>query len=176
VDSVGLFPEGERGNTKPFWQAYRMRPWNRGFVRAAIARCAPIVPAAILGGEECVPVAWTVKFLERRIGAVIGLPLSLVPLPSAWEIAFHPPGALAHRRRAERPGHGAADAGSPRRRAPARATVVARRGGGAPAARRRTRDAGRRSPRAVAPRGLGVRIDSGAPVWFASHLFSSPFS
>jgi 1-acyl-sn-glycerol-3-phosphate acyltransferase len=133
VDSVGLFPEGERGNTKPFWQAYRMRPWNRGFVRAAIARCAPIVPAAILGGEECVPVAWTVKFLERRIGAVIGLPLSLVPLPSAWEIAFHPPVALAHGR--------AALADAEHHTAVARsvqATVqrtLDRRGGGRPLAR-----------------------------------------
>jgi 1-acyl-sn-glycerol-3-phosphate acyltransferase len=91
VESVGMFPEGVRGNTKPFWEAYRMRDWNRGFARVAIARQAPIVPTAILGGEECLPVAWTVKILQPIIGSTLGLPLSLVPLPAHWKIIFHPP-------------------------------------------------------------------------------------
>jgi 1-acyl-sn-glycerol-3-phosphate acyltransferase len=91
IESCGIFPEGVRGNTKPFWQAYRMRDWNRGFVRVAIARGAPIVPGAILGGEECLPVAWTVRLLEPVIGASLGLPLSLVPLPARWKIVFHEP-------------------------------------------------------------------------------------
>ncbi len=90
IESCGIFPEGYRGNTKPFWEAYRMRDWNRGFVRVALAREAPIVPAAILGGEECLPVAWTVDLLEPLIGASIGLPLSLLPLPARWKVVFHP--------------------------------------------------------------------------------------
>jgi 1-acyl-sn-glycerol-3-phosphate acyltransferase len=100
VHSIGIFPEGVRGNTKPFWQAYRMRDWNRGFVRAAIARDAPIVPVAILGGEECAPVAWTVRILEPLIGSVVGLPFTLVPLPSRWKIVFHEAVTLAARGRA----------------------------------------------------------------------------
>jgi 1-acyl-sn-glycerol-3-phosphate acyltransferase len=91
AESVGIFPEGERGNTKPFWQAYRMREWNRGFVRCAIVRRAPVVPAAILGGEECAPVAWTVRLLEPYIGAQMGLPLAPLPLPARWKIIFHEP-------------------------------------------------------------------------------------
>jgi len=90
IESCGIFPEGVRGNTKPFWEAYRMRDWNRGFVRVAIARQAPIVPAAVFGGEECLPVAWTVKVLEPLIGSTIGLPLTLVPLPAHWKVVFHP--------------------------------------------------------------------------------------
>lgn len=90
IESCGIFPEGVRGNTKPFWHAYRMRDWNRGFVRVALAKGAPIVPAAILGGEECLPVAWTVRLFEPIIGASLGFPLSLVPLPSRWKIVFHP--------------------------------------------------------------------------------------
>jgi 1-acyl-sn-glycerol-3-phosphate acyltransferase len=97
IESCGIFPEGVRGNTKPFWQAYRMRDWNRGFVRVALARGAPILPVAILGGEECLPVAWTVRLLEPVIGASLGLPLSLVPLPSRWKIVFHPPVHVAGR-------------------------------------------------------------------------------
>ena len=91
AESVAIFPEGVRGNTKPFWQAYRMRDWNRGFVRCAIARAAPIIPAAIMGGEECVPVAWTVRFLEPVIGSQLGMPLAPVPLPARWKIVFHEP-------------------------------------------------------------------------------------
>jgi 1-acyl-sn-glycerol-3-phosphate acyltransferase len=91
IQSFGVFPEGVQGNTKPFWQAYRMRDWNRGFVRVAIARGAPIVPAAVLGGEESLPVAWTVKSLRRLVGSEFGLPLSLLPLPARWKVVFHPP-------------------------------------------------------------------------------------
>jgi 1-acyl-sn-glycerol-3-phosphate acyltransferase len=89
--ACGFFPEGVPGNTKPFWQAYRMRPWNRGFVRVAAALGLPIVPAAVLGGEECLPVAWTVKLLEPFVGSSFGLPLSLLPLPARWRVVFHPP-------------------------------------------------------------------------------------
>jgi 1-acyl-sn-glycerol-3-phosphate acyltransferase len=95
IRTVGIFPEGVEGNCKPFWEAYRMRPWKRGFVRVAVALDAPIVPVAILGGEECLPVAWTVRKLEPLIGSILGLPLSLVPLPSRWKVAFHPPVEVA---------------------------------------------------------------------------------
>lgn len=91
IESCAVFPEGVRGNTKPFWEAYRMRAWSRGFVRVAAARDATIVPTAILGGEECLPVAWTVKLLEPYVGSIFGLPLSLVPLPVRWKVIFLPP-------------------------------------------------------------------------------------
>ena len=91
IESISIFPEGARGNTKPFWQAYRMRNWNRGFVRVAVARDCPIVPVAVLGGEECLPVAWTVKLLEPILGDSLGLPLSLLPLPASWKLVFHEP-------------------------------------------------------------------------------------
>jgi 1-acyl-sn-glycerol-3-phosphate acyltransferase len=91
IRACAFFPEGVPGNTKPFWHAYRMRPWKRGFVRVAAALDLPIVPAAVLGGEECMPVAWTVKLLEPFFGAPFGLPLSPLPLPARWRVVFHPP-------------------------------------------------------------------------------------
>ena len=75
-----------------------MRPWNRGFVRVAAALDLPIVPAAVLGGEECLPVAWTVKLLEPLVGSAFGLPLSLVPLPARWRVVFHPAVRIANRK------------------------------------------------------------------------------
>jgi 1-acyl-sn-glycerol-3-phosphate acyltransferase len=100
MEAIGFFPEGVRGNTKPFWDAYRMRDWNRGFVRVAIARDAPIVPVAVLGGEECLPVAWQVRFLEPVIGSLLGAPLTLLPLPSRWKVVFHEPVRLGVGKRA----------------------------------------------------------------------------
>ena len=91
AEALGFFPEGVRGNTKPFWEAYRMRDWNRGFVRAALVRGAPVVPVALLGGEESLPVAWTVRLLEPFIGEPVGLPVSWVPLPARWKVVFHAP-------------------------------------------------------------------------------------
>ncbi len=91
IEVCGIFPEGVRGNCKPFWEAYRMRSWNRGFARAAIVRQCPVVPVAILGGEECLPVAWTVTALEPLVGSILGLPLSPVPLPTRWKLVFHEP-------------------------------------------------------------------------------------
>jgi 1-acyl-sn-glycerol-3-phosphate acyltransferase len=91
VESIGIFPEGVRGNCKPFWEAYRMQDWARGFVRAAVARRASVVPVAILGGEECVPVGWTVRLLEPVLGTILPLPLSPVPLPARWKVVFHAP-------------------------------------------------------------------------------------
>jgi 1-acyl-sn-glycerol-3-phosphate acyltransferase len=99
VESVGIFPEGVEGNCKPFWEAYRMREWNRGFVRVAMARRAPIVPVAMLGGEESLPVAWTVKVLEPLIGAIVGFPLVPIPLPARWKVIFHEPVRVSSRRR-----------------------------------------------------------------------------
>ena len=90
-ESYGICPEGVRGNCKPFWEAYRMREWNRGFVRLAMALKAPIVPVAVFGGEECLPVAWTVKVLEPLVGSIVGLPLVPIPLPARWKIVFHEP-------------------------------------------------------------------------------------
>ena len=90
-ESFGICPEGVQGNCKPFWEAYRMHEWNRGFVKLAVTRRAPIVPVAVFGGEESLPVAWTVKALEPLIGSILGLPLAPVPLPARWKIVFHAP-------------------------------------------------------------------------------------
>ncbi len=60
-------------------------------MRLAVALRAPIVPVAVFGGEECLPVAWTVRVLEPLIGSVVGLPLVALPLPARWRIILHEP-------------------------------------------------------------------------------------
>jgi 1-acyl-sn-glycerol-3-phosphate acyltransferase len=89
--SMAVFPEGSEGNFKPFWSAYRTREWKRGFVRYALARRAAILPVAILGGEESLPVLAKISFLKPLIKTDVPLPLSLVPFPSSWKVIVHPP-------------------------------------------------------------------------------------
>ncbi|PIQ27902.1 hypothetical protein COW36_08805 [bacterium (Candidatus Blackallbacteria) CG17_big_fil_post_rev_8_21_14_2_50_48_46] len=91
LNPIAIFPEGADGNCKPFWQAYHMKRWKTGFVRLALQRGAKVVPVAIIGGEEALPVAATLENLKPLLGSVAPLPLSLMPMPSYWRIYFMQP-------------------------------------------------------------------------------------
>ncbi len=48
-----VFPEGQKGTRKLYWQRYRLRRFGRGgFVRTAIRAQVPIVPIALVGGRR----------------------------------------------------------------------------------------------------------------------------
>lgn len=91
LNPIAIFPEGADGNSKPFWKAYHMQNWKTGFVRLAIQRRAKVVPVAIIGGEEALPVAATIEALKPLLGSVAPLPLTLTPLPSRWKVQFMEP-------------------------------------------------------------------------------------
>ena len=81
---VLAFPEGGAGAHKPVRERYRLRAFMESeFVTAAVAAGVPIVPVAVLGGEEAAPV---VGRLATR------LPISPpVPLPAKFLIRFLEP-------------------------------------------------------------------------------------
>jgi 1-acyl-sn-glycerol-3-phosphate acyltransferase len=96
-----VFPEGVKGTGKPFAERYRLQRFGRGgFVEVALRTGAPIVPIAVVGGEEIYPKIADSQLLARAIGAPyvpitpifpwLGL-LGLVPLPSKWRIEFCAP-------------------------------------------------------------------------------------
>jgi len=91
IESFGFYPEGEQGNCKPFWQAYRMKLWKTGFVRLAMIRHAKVVPVAVMGGEESCPVAWPLDLFRSLIGAPIPIPIVPFPLPTRWKFVFDKP-------------------------------------------------------------------------------------
>jgi 1-acyl-sn-glycerol-3-phosphate acyltransferase len=88
---VLLFPEGEYGNFKPSSKMYELQEFKRGFVRMALTAQCPIVPALVIGAEETHINLSQLKFTKYLRGAVLPLPLNILPLPVKWKIKFLPP-------------------------------------------------------------------------------------
>lgn len=103
---VGVFPEGFKGVGKLYAERYKLQRFGRGgFVSAALRTGTPIIPVAIVGGEEIYPMLADIKPLARLLKLPyfpvtptfpwLG-PLGMVPLPSKWLIQFCPPIPTAH--------------------------------------------------------------------------------
>jgi 1-acyl-sn-glycerol-3-phosphate acyltransferase len=97
-----VFPEGQKGSRKLFWQRYRLRRFGRGgFVRTAIRARVPIVPIALVGGEEAMPIFAHLRFMQRLSGLIyfpvnhafphFGLAAGLMYLPAKFRIRFLEP-------------------------------------------------------------------------------------
>jgi len=97
-----VFPEGQKGSRKLFWQRYRLRRFGRGgFVRTAIAAGVPIVPVAVVGAEEAMPIFAHVPLLQRLTGLIyfpvnhafphFGLAAGAMYLPAKFKIRFLEP-------------------------------------------------------------------------------------
>jgi 1-acyl-sn-glycerol-3-phosphate acyltransferase len=98
-----VFPEGTKGTGKLFRERYQLRRFGRGgFVEIAMRAGAPIVPLAIVGNEEAMPIVYKSGRLAKMLnipyfpvtanqfvfGPVLGL---VLPLPSKFRIRVLPP-------------------------------------------------------------------------------------
>jgi 1-acyl-sn-glycerol-3-phosphate acyltransferase len=99
---VLVFPEGQKASRKLFWQRYRLRRFGRGgFVRTAMRAGVPIVPTAVIGAEEAMPIFAHVPLLERLTGLIyfpinhafphFGLAAAMMYLPAKFRIRFLEP-------------------------------------------------------------------------------------
>ena len=88
---VIVFPEGIQGIGKPFRERYQLKRFGRGgFVKLALRTGAPIVPVAIVGAEESMPLLGEAAGrLPRRCPYLPVTPLP--PAPRAWSIRFGEP-------------------------------------------------------------------------------------
>jgi 1-acyl-sn-glycerol-3-phosphate acyltransferase len=97
-----VFPEGQKGSRKLYWQRYRLRRFGRGgFVRTAIRAGVPIVPVAVIGAEEAMPIFAHVPLLQRLTGLIyfpvnhafpqFGLAAAAMYLPAKFKIRFLEP-------------------------------------------------------------------------------------
>ncbi len=101
-----VFPEGEKGARKLYWQRYRLRRFGRGgFVSTALKAQTPIVPIAVVGAEEAMPVIAHVPLLQKLTGLIyfpitptfpmLGPIGSVTYLPAKFKIRFLDPIPLA---------------------------------------------------------------------------------
>ncbi len=82
------FPEGPSATAKPLKERYRLRPFAMpGLIEAAISAQVPVIPVAVLGAEEALPVFTRLRGL-RGLRLPIAAPL---PLPAKFRIRFLEP-------------------------------------------------------------------------------------
>ena len=97
-----VFPEGQKGSRKLAWQRYRLRRFGRGgFVKTAARAGVPIVPVAVIGAEESMPIFAHFRALEKLTGLIyfpltpsfphFGLAAALMYLPAKFRICFMEP-------------------------------------------------------------------------------------
>jgi 1-acyl-sn-glycerol-3-phosphate acyltransferase len=85
-----VFPEGTKGTGKRYSDRYRLARFGRGgFVQIAMQAGVPIVPIAVVGAEESMPIL----FKMRRTAKLLNVPY--VPI-TANMLMFGPLGALLY--------------------------------------------------------------------------------
>jgi 1-acyl-sn-glycerol-3-phosphate acyltransferase len=97
-EALLVLPEGARGIAKTFDKRYQLAPFGLGFMRLAIETKTPVIPVAVIGGEEQYPSIANIESLARifRMPAFPILPQLLVPggvlpLPTRYRIHFGEP-------------------------------------------------------------------------------------
>lgn len=66
---VLVFPEGSKGPGKHVSQRYQLRRFGRGgFVEIAMRAGVPIVPIAVVGAEESMPIIWKSNTIAKTLG------------------------------------------------------------------------------------------------------------
>jgi len=100
-----VFPEGQKGSRKLYWQRYRLRRFGRGgFIKTALRAGVPIVPIALIGAEEAMPIFAHVPLLQRLTGLIyfpinhafpqFGPLAGMMYLPAKFKIRFLEPVSL----------------------------------------------------------------------------------
>ena len=66
---VLVFPEGSKGPAKTYGERYKLRRFGRGgFVQIAMRAGAPVVPIAVVGAEESMPIVFNIAPLAKLLG------------------------------------------------------------------------------------------------------------
>ena len=96
-ETLIVVTEGSRGISKTFDQRYQLTDFGLGFVRLALETNTPIVPVAVIGGEEQYPSIADFKPLARllRMPAFPVMPQiffgMIAPLPTKYRLYFGEP-------------------------------------------------------------------------------------
>jgi 1-acyl-sn-glycerol-3-phosphate acyltransferase len=87
---VLVFPEGTKGTGKLYRDRYKLHRFGRGgFVEIAMRSGVPVVPIAVVGAEESMPIVWK----SPRLAKLLGIPYFPV---TANMLVLGPLGLLAY--------------------------------------------------------------------------------
>ena len=98
-----VVPEGTKGTSKPYTERYKLRRFGRGgFVEIAMRAGVPVIPIAVVGAEESMPVMFNLGSLAKPLGLpyvpITANMLALGPLlglvgyfPAKFKIRVLPP-------------------------------------------------------------------------------------
>ncbi len=97
-----VFPEGQKATRKLYWQRYHLRRFGRGgFVRTAIRAGVPIVPIAVVGAEDAMPIFAHLPLMQKLTGLIyfpvnhafphFGLAAAGMYMPAKFKIRFLEP-------------------------------------------------------------------------------------
>ncbi len=97
---VVVFPEGAKGTGKLFRDRYKLVRFNVGFMELSLLHQAPLIPCAVIGGEEQMPILFKSKALAKLFDIpyvpitptfpLLG-PLGLLPYPTKYYIQYGEP-------------------------------------------------------------------------------------
>ena len=98
---VAVFPEGVKGLGKLYSERYQLQRFGRGgFITLASETHSPMVPVAVIGAEEILPMVGRSRILARAFGVPyfpitptfpwLGV-LGMIPYPTKWTIRFGAP-------------------------------------------------------------------------------------
>ncbi len=90
---VMVFPEGEAGGGKVFFDRYKLYDFGGGFMKIALETGTPIIPFGFIGGEEMV-VSFSRMEPVARLTGMPYLPLSptgILPMPVKCYVHFGQP-------------------------------------------------------------------------------------
>ncbi|MBN1207701.1 MAG: acyltransferase family protein [Myxococcaceae bacterium] len=89
---VLLFPEGVPGIAKPIWKRYQLQEWREGHAELALRHRVPVVPVALIGAEEQMPLIGHLHKLGSLLGVpYVPIPLTPFPLPVRYHIHYGEP-------------------------------------------------------------------------------------
>ena len=93
-----VFPEGTKAISKSFADRYKLHDFGLGFMRLALETDTPIVPIAVIGGEEQYISLGNAERLAKALGMPtfplipqLLLPGGQMPLPTKYRIYFGDP-------------------------------------------------------------------------------------
>jgi 1-acyl-sn-glycerol-3-phosphate acyltransferase len=97
-----VFPEGTKGPSKSFTDRYQLRRFGRGgFIEIAMRAGVPVVPIAVVGSEEAMPVVFRLPAVARALRVpyfpitanvlTMGLPGIFTPFPAKFKLQVLPP-------------------------------------------------------------------------------------